>query len=446
MWGLTDLTAQPLAKGRASLEHSNVQRWSTLSFYHHRHAAALQQPSRPLHRSSQASQPCCLCLRHAQQDAPAPFKQAAQKLAAGVAAALIAASCQGTPLAQAVLNSPNANIPRTVDSALRRSIPAFNEDVLSIQKRLEDIAYKLRIPQRKPWDAMSKDVSKATALITQRDKALYGVLPEQEQQAGQLADDILNSLRSLQTALDNKEAEKTSTRVTKALNKVAELELLQAPGLAFSIPKEYSSLPRLTGRATVQLNIEKGNGSATFLANNGKGPSSAAQLTIVLDGYSAPLTAGNFAAEVLNGSLNNRRLDASYTSVLAQAAQQGADVGRTLPLEIMPAGSFDPLYHTHLDVSSGELPVLPLSIYGALAMAHPPDGLDGDSSASEFFFYKFAPQSSGLAGLSFDEGNFGVFGYVTQGSELLPQLQSGDVISNAKLLSGQDRLLNVSQG
>lgn len=91
-----------------------------------------------------------------------------------------------------------------------------------------------------------------------------------------------------------------------------------------------------------------------------------------------------------------------------------ASAGRTLPLEIMPAGSFDPLYHTHLDVSSGELPVLPLSIYGALAMAHPPDGLDGDSSASEFFFYKFAPQSSGLAGLSFDEGNFGVFGYVTQ--------------------------------
>lgn len=50
----------------------------------------------------------------------------------------------------------------------------------------------------------------------------------------------------------------------------------------------------------------------------------------MLDGYSAPLTAGNFAAEVLNGSLNNRRLDASYTSVLAQAAQQGADVGKLL--------------------------------------------------------------------------------------------------------------------
>lgn len=41
---------------------------------------------------------------------------------------------------------------------------------MRVQKRLEDIAYKLRIPQRKPWDAMSKDVSKATALITQRDK------------------------------------------------------------------------------------------------------------------------------------------------------------------------------------------------------------------------------------------------------------------------------------
>lgn len=36
-----------------------------------------------------------------------------------------------------------------------------------------------------------------------------------------------------------------------------------------------------------------------------------------------------------------------------------------LPLEILPAGDFEPLYRLPLDVRSGELPVLPLSIYGA---------------------------------------------------------------------------------
>ncbi len=45
-----------------------------------------------------------------------------------------------------------------------------------------------------------------------------------------------------------------------------------------------------------------------------------------------------------------------------------------MPLEILPAGDFDPLYRTPVDVASGELPALPLSIFGALAMAHlPPD-------------------------------------------------------------------------
>ena len=51
-----------------------------------------------------------------------------------MALALMAAIQQPDP-ALAVLNSPNASIPRTVDAALRRSIPAFNTDVLTIQVR-----------------------------------------------------------------------------------------------------------------------------------------------------------------------------------------------------------------------------------------------------------------------------------------------------------------------
>lgn len=36
-----------------------------------------------------------------------------------------------------------------------------------------------------------------------------------------------------------------------------------------------------------------------------------------------------------------------------------------IPLEILPAGQFDPLYRSPLDIQAGELPVLPMSIYGA---------------------------------------------------------------------------------
>lgn len=35
-------------------------------------------------------------------------------------------------------------------------------------------------------------------------------------------------------------------------------------------------------------------------------------------------------------------------------------------MEILPLGEFDPVYRSTLDVQNGELPVLPLSIYGAV--------------------------------------------------------------------------------
>ncbi len=46
---------------------------------------------------------------------------------------------------------------------------------------------------------------------------------------------------------------------------------------------------------------------------------------------------------------------------------------QVIPLEMLPAGEFDLVYRSPLDPRSGELPVLPLSITGALAMAKPED-------------------------------------------------------------------------
>jgi hypothetical protein len=43
------------------------------------------------------------------------------------------------------------------------------------------------------------------------------------------------------------------------------LLLPQAPGLAFSLPKEYANLPHLIGRATVELTVEKSDDSLAFI-------------------------------------------------------------------------------------------------------------------------------------------------------------------------------------
>ena len=39
-----------------------------------------------------------------------------------------------------------------------------------LQGRLEDVAFQLRIPQRKPWQAMADNVAAASAVVAQRDK------------------------------------------------------------------------------------------------------------------------------------------------------------------------------------------------------------------------------------------------------------------------------------
>ncbi|KAF6163177.1 hypothetical protein GIB67_025041 [Kingdonia uniflora] len=202
----------------------------------------------------------------------------------------------------------------------------------------------------------------------------------------------------------------------------------------------YALLPiiKLTGRGTVEFTIEKGDGS-NFSSTAGGEPKSLETIQVVIDGYSAPLTAGNFAKLVVDGAYNGVKLNFSNQAILSDNGMQ-KNSGFTVPLELMPSGQFEPLYRTTLSVQDGELPVLPLSVYGAVAMAHN-EGSEDFSSPSQFFFYLYDKRNAGLGGLSFEEGQFSVFGYTTVGRDVLPQIKTGDVIRSAKLVEGQDRLI-----
>ncbi|PON68476.1 Cyclophilin-type peptidyl-prolyl cis-trans isomerase [Trema orientale] len=162
-------------------------------------------------------------------------------------------------------------------------------------------------------------------------------------------------------------------------------------------------------------------------------------MQVVIDGYSTPLTAGNFAKLVIDGAYNGSKLNLINQAILSDN-RPDKDSSYSVPLEIKPSGQFEPLYRTTLSVQDGELPVLPLSVYGAVAMAHSEDS-EEYSSPYQFFFYLYDKRNAGLGGLSFDEGQFSVFGYTTVGKEILPQIKTGDVIQSAKLVEGQDRLI-----
>lgn len=340
--------------------------------------------------------------------------------------------------AAAVLNSPNAQIARSVDAALRRSIPAFNPAVAGVQRNMEDVAYYLRIPQRKPWGNMQNSVQQSLEAVAARSTFLEGVPAAQQGQAAQLADNIYECLKKLELAVKTQQPDGVSIRVANTLEYISALELLQAPGLPFVLPKDYQGLPRLTGRAVVEFTLEKKDGSLGFSDPKEGGPSRTAKLRMTLDGYSAPLSAGNFLKNVQDGLYNGRSVAVNYTSVYVQGKLESPRP--PIPLEILPAGEFDPVYRIPLDVQQGELPVLPLSIFGAVTMAHLPN-TDSYLSGDEWFIYKFDKQQSGLAGLAFDEGTFGVFGYVTEGLDAVSRVENGDVITGARVVSGADRLV-----
>ncbi|KAF3959123.1 hypothetical protein CMV_016034 [Castanea mollissima] len=342
--------------------------------------------------------------------------------------------------ATAVLYSPDTKVPRTGELALRKAIPA-NTNMKTIQESLEDISYLLRIPQRKPFGTMEGNVKKALKIAVDEKDSILASLPTNLKEKGStlyaLLIDGKGGLQALLESIKDKDPDKVSVGLASSLDTVAEIELLQAPGLSFLLPKQYLNYPRLTGRGIVEFTIEKGDGS-TFSPEAGGELRKTATIQVVVDGYSAPLTAGNFAKLVIDGAYDGVKLNCTDQAVLSDSRLDKN--GYNVPLEIKPSGQFEPLYRTTLNVQDGELPVLPLSVYGAVAMAHS-EVSEEYSSPYQFFFYLYDKRNAGLGGLSFDEGQFSVFGYTIVGKDILPQIKTGDVIQSAKLVEGQDRLI-----
>lgn len=72
------------------------------------------------------------------------------------------------------------------------------------------------------------------------------------------------------------------------------------------IPEEYSNLPVLQGRATVEMVVQKADKSQFDV--DGK-LYNEIKLVMVLDGYNAPITAGNIVELVNNGFYNGKKVN-----------------------------------------------------------------------------------------------------------------------------------------
>lgn len=197
------------------------------------------------------------------------------------------------------------------------------------------------------------------------------------------------------------------------------------------------NLPRLEGTATVVMKV------------NGQG------ITIEVDGNNAPITAGNFVdlvkKGVYNGVVFHRVVKDPSPFVVQGGDPQGknpnfpvsalgtgsyvdptTNAPRYIPLEIRPQyddtkenSEIPPIIYSK---TTDEKPQLKHD-YGVIAMAR---SQMPDSASSQFYFT--------LADLPFLDGDYAVFGKVTEGMDVVEKIKQGDRIESAQVISGAENL------
>ncbi|MDY7007563.1 MAG: peptidylprolyl isomerase [Cyanobacteriota bacterium] len=202
-----------------------------------------------------------------------------------------------------------------------------------------------------------------------------------------------------------------------------------------TLDAKYSSLPKLNGKATVVMTVNS------------------SPITIEVDGTNAPVTAGNFIdlvqKGVYDGLVFHRVVREPQPFVVQGGDPQSKNLNiplnnlgtggfidpttsseRYIPLEIKPQDASEPVYSNTLEEAGiAQPPVLPHT-RGAVAMAR---SQFPDSASSQFYFT--------LTDLPFLNGNYAVFGYVTQGmKEVVDNIEAGDRIESAKVVEGLENL------
>lgn len=324
---------------------------------------------------------------------------------------------------------PQGNAVKDPEAILRNALPIQAAQLQSLQRLLEATSDDLRA---KRWKPLSGLVSRCQSqLSAQRDTILKSFPSAEQATATTLLDQLQAQLEDVASAAEARDRDSFLAARRTALSTIGSAEGLLVGDFPFAIPSEFDDLPRLLGRATLTISTSKGD------------------LTAVVDGYNAPLTAGAFvdlAQRKFYDDLPFTRAEDFY--VLQSGDPKGDTQGyvdpktgqeRHVPLEIRIVGDPAPLYNeTFEDVGRYKAePVLPFATYGTLGWAHSDEQLDDGSS--QFFFFLYEAELT-PAGLNLVDGRNAAFGYVVDGFDVLEELGVDDRILSVKVIEGADNL------
>ena len=338
--------------------------------------------------------------------------------------------CFFTSPAQVLADLPNGNAVKDPNAILRNALPIKQKELQDLQHKLEETSDLVRGGR---WPALSKTVTKCQSLVKKnKNKIIKGLKPEFKNIAEATFLDLTKNLDELEAEANLKDKYTFIDKRKKALDKIGKLEEFFLPeDFPYEIPAEFNDLPRLLGRATVNIKTTKGNMEA------------------VIDGYNAPLTGGAFIDLVNKKFYDDLPINrAEEFFVLQTGDPKGEAIGyidpetneeRHVPLEIRVPEESETFYNqTFEDLGFyTETPTLPFATLGTLGWSHSSSEINDGSS--QFFFFLYEAELN-PAGRNLIDGRNAGFGYVISGSDVLEDLTMEDKIVSIEILDGKSKL------
>ncbi|GLC38663.1 Peptidyl-prolyl cis-trans isomerase, chloroplastic [Pleodorina starrii] len=331
---------------------------------------------------------------------------------------------------------------KNASAILRNALPINNKPIRQIQKELEGISEALRIPGSKSLGPVSRAVRASQDILTrQKDAIVKDFAPEKKEYGLDNIEKLAAALTDFQATVEAKDKQAVPIKQREALTYVGNIEEAMVKGFPFQVPPEYADRPLLLGRTTLEMKVncrETPEGPQTFVQ------------TIVLDGYNAPVSAGQFLDLVQRGFYDGMEVQRADGFVVQTGDPEGPADGfvdpktgeiRRVPFEVRVQGDKEPIYDFTLEDLGrvNEQPVLPFNAYGTLAWAR--NEFENNSASSQVFFLlkesELTPTGSNLL-----DGRFAVFGYITQGQDALADFKVGDKIEYIKVVDGAQNLKN----
>ncbi|KAI8541499.1 hypothetical protein RHMOL_Rhmol08G0065800 [Rhododendron molle] len=350
------------------------------------------------------------------------------------------AATQALPDLSVLISGPPIKDPGAL---LRYALPVDNKAIREVQKPLEDITDSLKIAGVKALDSVERNVRQASRAFKQGKSLIVSGLAESKKDHGiELLGKFEAGMDELQQIVEDRKRDAVASKQKELLNYVGGVEEDMVDGFPYEVPEEYQNMPLLKGRATVDMKVKvKDNPSLDECV-----------FRIVLDGYNAPVTAGNFVDLVERHFYDGMEIQRADGFVVQTGDPEGPAEGfidpstgktRTIPLEIMAMGEKAPFYGATLE----ELGLykaqtkLPFNAFGTMAMAR--DEFDDNSASSQVFWLlkesELTPSNANIL-----DGRYSVFGYVTENEDFLADVKVGDVIESIQVVSGLDNLVNPS--